>query len=133
MIEEWRDVKGYEGLYQVSNLGRVRSLDVDREVTISRKGSASVKEYWHSKGKVLKYIRPGTGNTLYVHLYDMDHSRVSVPVKRIVAEAFLGIDDSVSTSNIHLVHASKPPFVQNIVIVQKLSSSTQLVTSLSYK
>ncbi len=26
MIEEWRDVVGYEGLYQVSNLGRVKSL-----------------------------------------------------------------------------------------------------------
>lgn len=27
MIEIWRDIKDYEGLYQVSNLGRVRSLD----------------------------------------------------------------------------------------------------------
>lgn len=26
--EEWRDVVGYEGLYQVSNLGRVKSLEV---------------------------------------------------------------------------------------------------------
>lgn len=26
MIEEWRDVPGYEGCYQASNLGRVRSL-----------------------------------------------------------------------------------------------------------
>lgn len=26
MIEEWKDVKGYEGLYQVSNFGNVRSL-----------------------------------------------------------------------------------------------------------
>lgn len=25
--EEWRDVQGYEGLYQVSNLGNVKSLD----------------------------------------------------------------------------------------------------------
>lgn len=25
--EIWRDIKGYEGLYQVSNFGRVRSLD----------------------------------------------------------------------------------------------------------
>lgn len=26
MNEEWRDIKGYEGLYQVSNFGRVKSL-----------------------------------------------------------------------------------------------------------
>ena len=25
--EIWKDIEGYEGLYQVSNLGRVRSLD----------------------------------------------------------------------------------------------------------
>ena len=25
--EIWKDIKGYEGLYQVSNLGRVRSID----------------------------------------------------------------------------------------------------------
>ena len=29
--EIWKDIKGYEGLYQVSNLGRVRSLDRYRE------------------------------------------------------------------------------------------------------
>lgn len=27
MQEEWRDIKGYEGYYQVSNLGKVRSVD----------------------------------------------------------------------------------------------------------
>ena len=26
MEEEWRDIKGYEGKYQVSNLGRVYSF-----------------------------------------------------------------------------------------------------------
>jgi len=27
MIEKWRDIKGYENYYQVSNIGNVRSLD----------------------------------------------------------------------------------------------------------
>lgn len=27
-MEEWKDIKEYEGLYQVSNLGKVRSLKV---------------------------------------------------------------------------------------------------------
>lgn len=26
ILEQWRDVTGYEGLYQVSNLGKVKSL-----------------------------------------------------------------------------------------------------------
>ena len=26
MIEEWKDIKGYEGLYQISSLGRVMSF-----------------------------------------------------------------------------------------------------------
>ena len=25
--EEWKDIKNYEGLYQVSNLGKVKSLE----------------------------------------------------------------------------------------------------------
>lgn len=30
-MEEWKDIEGYEGLYQVSNLGRVKSLWFDKE------------------------------------------------------------------------------------------------------
>lgn len=25
--EEWRDTKGYEGLYQISNIGRIKSCN----------------------------------------------------------------------------------------------------------
>ena len=28
MTEVWKDIEGYEGVYQVSNLGRVKSLRV---------------------------------------------------------------------------------------------------------
>lgn len=27
MIEEWRDIRGFDGVYQISNLGRVKSID----------------------------------------------------------------------------------------------------------
>lgn len=26
-MEKWKDIEGYEGIYQVSNTGKVRSLD----------------------------------------------------------------------------------------------------------
>ena len=43
-MEQWKDVAGYEGLYQVSSLGRVRSLDHIRR----SKGDSTA----HVKGKI---------------------------------------------------------------------------------
>lgn len=39
MSEEWRDIKNYEGLYQVSNMGRVKSL----ERKVPHKGGGGTK------------------------------------------------------------------------------------------
>ena len=44
--EIWKDVKGCEGKYRISNLGRVRSLDR----YVYKKTSS---------GKIVKYIRKG--------------------------------------------------------------------------
>lgn len=33
--EKWRDIEGYEGLYQVSNLGRVKSVKRNKVITSS--------------------------------------------------------------------------------------------------
>lgn len=38
MNEEWRDIEGYEGLYQVSNLGRVKSKRGILKPSITPKG-----------------------------------------------------------------------------------------------
>lgn len=46
MIEIWKDVIGYEGIYQVSNLGRVKSLD--RDVLCNG------RYHKHIKGQTLK-------------------------------------------------------------------------------
>ena len=48
--EIWKDVEGYEKLYQVSNLGRVRSLGRD----IIRKTRCGTSKPYHIAGKVLK-------------------------------------------------------------------------------
>lgn len=50
VIEVWKDIPGWEGLYQVSDAGRVRSLD-RRILCDSRWGG---KEYRTYKGKLLK-------------------------------------------------------------------------------
>lgn len=47
MNEVWRDISGYEGAYQVSNLGRVRSLD--RIVF-----NSGIGRYCGIKGRILK-------------------------------------------------------------------------------
>ena len=41
MEEIWKDIKGYEGLYQVSNLGRVKAL---KRICRSKGSSFAVKK-----------------------------------------------------------------------------------------
>jgi len=50
MLEEWRPMPGYSGLYEVSNLGRIRSLD--RTVIYRPRGWIKTKTAL-KKGKVL--------------------------------------------------------------------------------
>ena len=72
--EEWRDVVGYEGLYQVSNLGRVRSLD--RNI-----GSRFVK------GRMKKTPISKIGYPV-VHLHKNGKPSVKY-VHRLIAESFI--------------------------------------------
>lgn len=50
MEEIWKDIEGYEGLYQISNLGRVRSLD--RIVNLMNRNGEMIKGI--RKGKILR-------------------------------------------------------------------------------
>ena len=52
MIEEWKDIKGYEGLYQVSNLGTVKSKTGRiRKTTFTNSGYELVVLYNNCKSK----------------------------------------------------------------------------------
>lgn len=77
--EIWKDIKGYEGLYQVSNLGRVRSLD--RYVN-AMYGKRFVKGFIRKSHiniglgyKTLVLSKNGINTEVYIH--------------RLVAEAFV--------------------------------------------
>lgn len=78
-MEEWRDVVGYEGYYQVSNIGKVRSLDrvVERSDGVRQRRRARIfPERCNPDGYVI------------VKLSKDGQSR-SVPVHRLVYEAFV--------------------------------------------
>jgi hypothetical protein len=90
MIEVWKDVVGYEGLYQVSNNGKIKSLDrfsvrnfgIHKNCKIKNKGKLLKTESRLSKGKGLEFgyarcslRKNGVSKNYCVH--------------RLVAEAFI--------------------------------------------
>ncbi len=84
MIEEWRDIEDYEGWYQVSNFGNIRSLS--RKVRgISRLGNDYIRE---TKAITLKPKRGGTTDYLYVNLCKNNQVKY-LSIHRLVANAFI--------------------------------------------
>lgn len=75
-MEIWKDIKGYEGIYQVSSEGRVRSLD--RYVGMTQKQ--------YKNGKILKPQKTKDGYA-YVNLYN--NGVALKKIHRLVAEAFI--------------------------------------------
>jgi len=73
ITEQWRDIRGYEGLYQVSNFGRVKSL--------SRKaGFVFLRE---------KVMKPTLAKNGYLSVMLSNNKQKRVYVHRLVAEAFV--------------------------------------------
>lgn len=85
MDEEWRDVAGYEGLYKVSSLGRVYSVP-RLSANGSRVGNRVLSPNRHKNGYLSVMLsKDGRANRALVH--------------RLVARAFLGVDDERTEVN----------------------------------
>lgn len=84
MNEIWRHVVGYEGLYEVSSIGRVRGLD---RTIKTRWGTSAIH-----RGRILK---PSTSNNGYitVELWK-DSKNKRTTVHRLVAQSFVGNPES---------------------------------------
>lgn len=79
-IEIWKDIKGYEGFYQVSNLGRVKSLE---------------RDVYHPRGTIIRHMEEkilvqniGKLGYAYVNL-NLNGKRKTIKTHRLVAEAFI--------------------------------------------
>lgn len=81
--EEWRSVPGYEGAYEASSRGRIRSVD---RIIVSASGSQRLL-----RGKVLSG-RPDIDGYLEVGLYRRGIQK-TVKVHRIVCSTFHGKPD----------------------------------------
>lgn len=77
-MEEWRPIKDYEGLYEVSNMGRVRSLDGEIITSNGKK--------IHLKGKILK-LQLNNSGYLFVGLNK--HNKKHFYVHFLVAKSFI--------------------------------------------
>lgn len=78
-FEVWKDVVGYEGLYQVSNFGNVKSLD---RIVNKPNGVSYLR-----KGKICTQSKSNLG---YMTVgFTVNNKKVNKYVHRLVAEAFI--------------------------------------------
>ena len=92
-IEEWKPIRGFEGLYEVSNHGRVRTLDgwKDWATRCGNPGRRFVR------GKILI---PQLKNSryLFIILHNRDTYRI-VTIHRLVAETFVPNPNNLNVVN----------------------------------
>ena len=93
MEEVWKPIEGYEGYYEVSNQGNVRSIT--RYVDEKRHNGKRIVN-----GRTLRYGKAThLGNTYYIVMLTKNSVSKGYLVNRLVAEAFLPNPDNLPCVN----------------------------------
>lgn len=108
--EEWRDVVGFEGFYQVSNLGRIKSLE---RVTSDNKHLCE------------RILTPQGSTYLSIDLWREGHG-YNKSIHRLVAEAFLPNPDNLPEVN-HKDDSPRNNYVTNLEWVTSSDNSRHRV------
>lgn len=94
MIEQWKTIEGFEGLYEVSSHGRVRSLD--RVVKQTRKRTTFDRKM---KGRILKQTKATDYPMVTLCKGTKDDYKHHVSVHSLVAKAFIPNADKLLVVN----------------------------------
>lgn len=108
MTEDWRDVPGYDGRYQVSNLGRVRSVPYVRYQQSKHPG---VMMYKHHPGKIM--TPTGNGSGYLIIGFHNGKNKKNYYIHRLVAEAFIPNPDNLKEVN-HIDYNKSNNIVTNL-------------------
>lgn len=99
--EIWKDIKGYEGYYQVSTLGNVRSCTR----TITRKSKLGNTYNAVLKGKILPISLDGSGYPK-VNL-NKDSKHKNKHIHRLVAETFIDNSNPTTLTEVNHIDENK--------------------------
>ena len=117
--EIWKPVKGYEGIYECSNLGNIKTLE--RKVESVRNGKPFINTY---NEKLLKQYPDHKG---YLHVkLQKDGNKKMKSVHRIIAETFIGDIYNKEIDHINTIKTDNR--VENLKIVTSKENSNNPFT-----
>lgn len=124
MVEIWKDIDGFEGFYQVSNLGRVKSL---ARVVNDYRGTGK-----HNKERILKPKRKNVANSYLTVCFSKYGTITTHQIHTLVARAFLGNPDAGQEVN-HKNGVKGDNRVENLEWVSRRENIMHASRVLGYK
>lgn len=119
MTELWRDIPGYEGYYQVSNLGRIKSLP--RLVKSKNNGVRKTKEI---------LLKPQSDDEGYQSVgLHKENSQKDCRIHRLVAEAFIPNPENKPQVN----HIDGVKYHNNVRNLEWVTNSENMIHALNSK
>lgn len=116
-MEVWRDIEGYEGLYQVSNYGNGRSLD--RYIVVKNRWGGTNTVLF--KGKEL--VKSTYPNGYQFFSLSKDNTPKQITVHRAVAKAFIPNPEDLPEIN-HKDECKTNNVVENLEWCDRVYNST---------